>query len=253
MPQHPPPTPNDPQSELELIEQSFNNMVNGAFSLFFRQVFEPVVDEVSRDMPQSTIEANGAFDGSDFRRLAHKSKQRQRQPEDSDSNKYHEPDTRGARKTPDELVSGGAWDERSPAPLPALGRSPMMDLFQLLVSEPDVVPAQERRVMQEQYPETQNTWMFSSSSQRTSVQADGTEETVSTTTRNGVTETIRRVRYPDGSTEEFQEQRPVNTQGPFGFLTSSTSVPASGPLQDTEYPRRPSGMLSRLWGRWFGQ
>lgn len=162
MPQQPPPPPNDPQSELDLIEQSFNNMVNGAFSLLFRQVFEPVVDEVTRDMPQSSMEANGAFDGSDFRRLAHKSKQRQRpedRPEDSSSDKdnHHAPDTRVIRRTPDELVSGGAWDAHPPAPLPALGRSPMMDLFQLLVSEPDVVPAQERRVMQEQYPETQNT------------------------------------------------------------------------------------------------
>ncbi|CAO3638578.1 unnamed protein product [Cunninghamella blakesleeana] len=47
-------------------------------------------------------------------------------------------------------------------------------------------------------------WTFSSSSMSSQrqIHPDGTEETVTTTKRNGITETVTRIKYPDGSIEE---------------------------------------------------
>lgn len=80
---------NGPQSELDLIEHAMNNMMQGVFSTMFRSFMEPVVFETSRiqQLPESTqagIQGDD-FDGSDFRRLANKSRQQRGLPEIPDS------------------------------------------------------------------------------------------------------------------------------------------------------------------------
>lgn len=53
----------------------------------------------------------------------------------------------------------------------------------------------------------QSGWSFTSTSQKTVCQPDGTQETITTKKNNGVTEIIRQVRYPDGRTEESREEK----------------------------------------------
>ncbi|KAG1068741.1 hypothetical protein G6F42_026343 [Rhizopus arrhizus] len=50
-------------------------------------------------------------------------------------------------------------------------------------------------------------WSFTSTSSRTIYQPDGTQETVITKKSNGVTETIKQIRYADGRTEESREEK----------------------------------------------
>ena len=80
---------NGPQSDLDMIEHAMNNMMQGVFSTMFRSFMEPVIFETNRiqQLPENTQAgiANDDFDGSDFRRLANKSRQQRGLPEIPDN------------------------------------------------------------------------------------------------------------------------------------------------------------------------
>lgn len=80
---------NGPQSDLDMIEHAMNSMMQGVFSTMFRSFMEPVVFETNRiqQLPENTQAgiASDDFDGSDFRRLANKSRQQRGLPEIPDN------------------------------------------------------------------------------------------------------------------------------------------------------------------------
>ncbi|OBZ84575.1 hypothetical protein A0J61_07372 [Choanephora cucurbitarum] len=161
------------ESDLEVIENAMNNMVQGAFAMLFREmtngsgIFESVITDphVTTIMDGRNLDhshTHDDFGGSDFKRLASKSKQKQLTLESASNS-----------------------------------------IFDYLV------PTKRLLFNRDSY-ENNNAaegWSFSSTSQRTVYHPNGTQETILTRKVNGNTETTRRIQYPDGRTEETRENK----------------------------------------------
>lgn len=110
-------------------------------------------------------------------------------------------------------------------------------------------------------------WSFTSSSQRRVLRPDGTEESYVTSTKNGVTETIKRIKHPDGTVEETRESGSHNNgiqQSPSStlFITNQSSpieqqqqlppIQPRTPQQQQQQQDGEGGPLFKMWKRIFG-
>lgn len=128
-----------PQSELDMLEQAMSSMMQSTFSSFFRSFMEPTIvfgNENhqrgghwttifdSRSSEPISVSGSSDFDGSDFRRLANKSRQNRGLPSsnDSPSNVNHDEQDNTRRTNDGQLVG---WTESSPV-------SPMTNLLQFM-------------------------------------------------------------------------------------------------------------------------
>ncbi|KAF7723279.1 hypothetical protein EC973_002125 [Apophysomyces ossiformis] len=233
-----------PQSELELLESAMQNMMHGTMGSLFRQLIGPSVLDMphgAEEQPDATASHGDDFGGNDFKRLAKKSKAarglisedvEQQQAEQQRSSPIFE--SRQAMipdRFPRDIEQRDAFE-------------PLHNIFQMMFSQP---------LLNETYPFPSNEgsdtgtstpsssfWSYSSSSQRSVLKADGTKETIYTTTQNGVTETVKSITYPDGTVEEIRERQDGgNHRQPF-----VKSLPSP---QDQGAP-----ILQRMWKSIFG-
>ncbi|CAO0798805.1 unnamed protein product [Mucor circinelloides] len=204
-----PPTNNNHDNQfdadLEAIENAMNNIMQGAFSSMFRQLIDSSIFEDAEKsgfpgkVPASTVVEEDGYGGSDFKRLARKSKE-----------------NRGIATTTEETPVATSRDV-VPSSTTTTTPSPAGLIFNLLFQQP---PAEMFNINRDALPVTHTSnnnaspsqdenggWSFTSTSSRTIYQPDGTQETVITKKSNGVTETIKQIRYADGRTEESREEK----------------------------------------------
>ncbi|KAK4519343.1 Bifunctional purine biosynthesis protein PurH [Mucor velutinosus] len=223
-----PPTNNNHASQfdadLEAIENAMNNIMQGAFSTMFRQLIDSSIFEdeeksgfpgakqigdtittvfngrnLDSMVPASTVVEEDGYGGSDFKRLARKSKE-----------------SRGISTTEETPVAAASRD-MVPSSSTATTPSPAGLIFNLLFQQP---PAEIFNINRDALPVTHTNskdappsedknggWSFTSTTSRTIYQPDGTQETTITKKSNGVTETIKQIRYADGRTEESREEK----------------------------------------------
>lgn len=224
-----PPPNNDEQfaSDLEAIENAMNNMMQGAFSMVFKELLGSDNNGIFEQFPHTTttttiIDGNNIsthregnhiiedeFGGSDFKRLANRSKQ-----------------NRGLiPATPTTTTEGSPRDVTTTTPtiqqqsgesiLPGLIAAAAGSIFNRMI-QPEIMSKRDAGdIVAHQQKEDHDTsrsndgggWSFTSTSQRTVYNADGSQETIITKKSNGVTETIRQLHYPDGRVEESREQK----------------------------------------------
>ncbi|CAO3618977.1 unnamed protein product [Mucor fragilis] len=210
-------------ADLEAIENAMNNIMQGAFSSMFRQLIDSSIFEdaeksgfpgakqigdtittvfdgrnLNSRVPASTVVEEDGYGGSDFKRLARKSKE-----------------SRGITATSTEETS--ASRDMVPSSSAATAPSPAGLIFNLLFQQPpaeifstnrDALPVTHTSSKDTPSSQDENAgWSFTSTSSRTVYQPDGTQETIITKKSNGVTETIKQIRYADGRTEESREEK----------------------------------------------
>ncbi|KAI8090978.1 uncharacterized protein B0P05DRAFT_295288 [Gilbertella persicaria] len=190
-----PPNNDSFESELEAIENAMNSMMQGAFSMMFREltsgsgIFESIessfpgmteqvttiLDGKALDTKYAGHQQDDVFGGNDFKRLANKSKY----------------------KNLESIQEKAVMPNHS--------------IFDLLL--PHAVFTRQDNTTStplnnhNNHTQNENGWSFTSSSQRTIYHPDGTQETILTKKTNGNTETTTYIRYPDGRTEETREQK----------------------------------------------
>ncbi|KAI8086620.1 uncharacterized protein BX664DRAFT_161612 [Halteromyces radiatus] len=222
---------NGPQSELELLEGLLNNMFNGATNMFFKSIQEPFLVEVdSSSQPRRQVPFIEDMDGSDFRRIAQKRRQRQ-----------HGENTNNDTNDTKESLTPSTAQPSSPSQQNVMSivkqESPFEsnNIWSLLLGGIDQQPSLYHM---EQDDHQKNRWNFTSSStsQRRTILSDGTEETVITTKRNGVTETLTRIKYPDG---QIQETRQTDGKSDSSSIFPPLSAPSSSPSNN--HPHTPVG------------
>ncbi|KAI9491973.1 hypothetical protein BDB00DRAFT_830583 [Zychaea mexicana] len=281
--------PDFPQSELEMIEQAMNSMVQGTFNMLFHTLLGP--EQNGPTVTTFETNSNGVQppgmlgDGSDFRKLSSKSRQsRGTLPSnennsviDDEQQQENAPRSASVIVQDPELHNQQNQHHMGPPPMTNIlqfmfgnpsgqaapgdsGTGTLLDLMlpsndRLFNSmeDPEIL-AQPRQVVEDSTSPQNSSWSFSSSSQRRVVKADGTEETYMTRTQNGITETIKRIKYPDGSMEESKETDGSKNSGIFSRLSSidypSTTLLSSPPSDQSQYPS--GGPLSSMWKRFFG-
>ncbi|KAI8366839.1 uncharacterized protein BYT42DRAFT_618345 [Radiomyces spectabilis] len=210
-----------PQSELDMLEHAMNSMMQGTFSLLFKNLLDPSIFD-DRQFPAAMDQAritNGEplveSEGSDFRRIAQKAR-RQRNPDES-------------TEAPEEIVSaaGHTWGSDKDVPV---GFPSLSTLFASMI------------------PSDNMTWSSSSTSTRSVVHPDGTEETTTVQSRNGVTETIKKVRYPDGTIEETRQ----NSSQPSPAVTMQPNSDfGQSRTSNHEDPPKSTFSISQLWNSFF--
>ncbi|CDH51517.1 predicted protein [Lichtheimia corymbifera JMRC:FSU:9682] len=258
---------NGPQSELDMIEHAMNSMMQGVFSTMFRSFMEPVIFETNRiqQLPENTQAgiASDDFDGSDFRRLANKSRQQRGLPEIPDNQPTQQQHDMIPAQPPSLL--GMMMGEQQPTS----SSGTLLDLllpdhdrfFNRSVQAMDMFPRED----EVGGPHQTSNWSFSSSSQRRVLRPDGTEESYVTSTKNGVTETIKRIKHPDGTVEETRESGTHNNgiqqSHPSLLITNQSSPIEQQQLPPSIQPRNPQqqqqqdgegGPLFKMWKRIFG-
>ncbi|KAI8342935.1 hypothetical protein BC941DRAFT_409978 [Chlamydoabsidia padenii] len=109
--------------------------------------------------------------------------------------------------------------------------------------------AQQQQSSTDHHNDKNTGWTFTSSStshQRT-IQPDGTEEVVTTTRRNGRTETVTTIRHPDGTLQEYR-----NTSDRPTILSMLSPTPNDNIDSTLSGPPRSNNPLSNLlrsiWG-----
>ncbi|KAI7846817.1 hypothetical protein BDC45DRAFT_611030 [Circinella umbellata] len=286
-----------PRSELDMIEQAMNTMVQGTFSILFNSLFgaDQNTDlggtfENNVNMQQQSSSGMIGNDGSDFRRLANKSRQNRGTPTTSEEQDHIEESTPPPHRTA-AMISRDEPDfqnrhhngdmARITTPLPT-----MMNLLQFMLGtpngpsspsgsnetgtlldlmlpsddqlfnsmNPETIP-QPKQVVEGDSPQKGGiNWSFSSTSQRRVVQADGTEETYITRTQNGITETIKKIKYPDGSMEETIETGGRNSSNNSSDFLSRLATSAGHPIpsSDPNHATPSGGPLGSMWRRLFG-
>ncbi|GAN11653.1 hypothetical protein MAM1_0779c11232 [Mucor ambiguus] len=224
-----PPATNNPDNQfdadLEAIENAMNNIMQGAFSTMFKQLIDSSIFEdaeksgfpgakqigdtittvfdgrnLNSRVPASTVVEEDGYGGSDFKRLAKKSKE-----------------NRGIITKEETPVASAASKDIVPSSPAATTPSPAGLIFNLLFQQPpteifntnrDILPAAHTNSKDAPPSQDENGgWSFTSTSSRTIYQPDGSQETTITKKSNGVTETIKQIRYADGRTEQTREEK----------------------------------------------
>ncbi|KAI8146063.1 hypothetical protein BJV82DRAFT_600312 [Fennellomyces sp. T-0311] len=251
-----------PQSELDMIEHAMGSMMQGTLSMLFRTLLEPD-NNTTRVTFESNDDPSGMIgDGSDFRKLANKSRQNRglpaeqtvpeaprtlmtREPELNDSPMMNPPMANILQ-----FMFGNSAGQFEPASNNAGTLLDLMmpddHLFNNMDPETVARPNQNGHVDPSQGG---SSFSFSSTSQRRIVKPDGTEETHYACTQNGITETVKRIKYPDGSIDEVKETGNGTNRG---GLFSSSHPPAISFHGQSDEQRHP-GVLSSMWRRFFGQ
>ncbi|KAI8877154.1 hypothetical protein K501DRAFT_326680 [Backusella circina FSU 941] len=202
---------NNIDTELDMIEHAMNTMMKGTFSLLFKQLVEPSIFESNPSMTTTIINGNNVnnnnnelaavddeFGGNDFKRLAQKSKKNRGVISNDDVSQENNKDR--------EIVRFSDHANSSDSMI-----NPIGSIFNLLLGGGDelshIINQTSMRTNTDQNSHADDGWLYSSTSQRTVVQPDGTQETITTTKRNGVTETVKQIKYADGRMEESREEK----------------------------------------------
>ncbi|KAI8647359.1 hypothetical protein BD408DRAFT_408431 [Parasitella parasitica] len=207
-------------SDLEVIENAMNSIMQGALSSMFRQLIDPSIFEnagnngspgvgndahsittvfdgrnVTSRVPASAVVEEDGYGGNDFKILAKKSKE-----------------NRGIAATDDEIPATDIVNLAVPAPTTTV--SPAGMIFNLLFQQSPAEIFQrhlepDSNSSSKQHHDTNNDgWSsFTSTSTKTVYQPDGTEETIITKKSNGITKTIKQIRYADGRVQETREEK----------------------------------------------
>ncbi|KAI9317936.1 hypothetical protein BX666DRAFT_1565428 [Dichotomocladium elegans] len=263
-------SPNDrnPESELDMLEHALGSMVQGVFSSMFRSIFEPSgIVENGRIIQQegATTTVEDEFGGSDFRRLAQKSRQNRGlspEPDNGSTAVKDGKDTTPAltllqhnqqQQQPRSLLDIILGDDDHPQSQQPIQTGTILDL---LLPDRDRFFHRTLGMMDE--PEDahggmSNHFSFTSSSQRRVIRPDGTEESYITRTQNGVTETIRRIKHPDGTVEETHESGGKRNHNPLRITHPNNNMSSQTPLfEQPPEQQREGGLLFRTWKRIFG-
>ncbi|KAL1932748.1 hypothetical protein VTP01DRAFT_8426 [Rhizomucor pusillus] len=267
------------QSELEMLEHVMNSMIQNTFSSFFRGMMGPSIFDNDNGRNVTIIETTGGnqenvagpmddFGGSDFRKLA--SKSRNNKDNNNNDNTFHDrrPDQSplvvdNSRQPPSDNVPIHRRDDANGM---SVSTPPMVGLMQLLfgnhadLSGPsiqsemdpynkapregsiiDLLTSHDEGFFSTQPPVVSNegngqgSWSsFTSTSQRRIIRPDGTEETFITRSSNGITETVKRITHPDGTVEETRETGNKNHDGmmtgrPWKLLSNQDNHATSQP------------------------
>ncbi|KAI8073103.1 hypothetical protein BC940DRAFT_290544 [Gongronella butleri] len=267
-----------PQSELDMLESMLNHMFAGTVSMLFKTINDPGLVEISSPLPSDAQRSTASIqdlDGSDFVRISQK-RQRQRQQKDENDtmdaiHEEHDPSLASmqppspppqqqkqhpltprhvdamegqAPDSPHNIIS--IFNQDRPLDLFHSGTNLLSTLFGALQHDPSMTSTTDHQG---------NQWSFSamSTSQRSTVLPDGTEETVTTTQRNGQTETVTRVRYADGTVQETRQVSTSSGRAPSMLPSPSQDSPIGGsatgkaPFADQPHPGILSRFLDAFW------
>ncbi|CEI89009.1 hypothetical protein G6F70_008048 [Rhizopus microsporus] len=192
--------------DFEAFESMINSMMQGAFSTLFRdmshRLFEPVTTIIDGNHTQINSQPIlDDYEGSDFRRLARKSKQ----------NRRAEEIVREERKE-NEVQPTANYNAMPPAvgAVTSALSNTIGSIFKHVFRYPDnnnnnaIVPSNNNNANNEITRQPSGIqWSYSST--RTTSQPDGTQITITTRKSNGISETTKRVQFPDGRVEETKE------------------------------------------------
>ncbi|KAI7898747.1 uncharacterized protein BX663DRAFT_523972 [Cokeromyces recurvatus] len=209
-------------SEIEAIENAMNSMMQGAFSMMFKQFMGPnnnimgdifsgafgndettttttttttVLDGQNLDtiLFEKVNNNNDMYGGSDFKRLANKSKQNRTEEISKDEQTVLLKDDMLPIKRIRQLSS----NEED------VNTNRVNTIFDLLFQTPSTLFSRlPSSFSNSNENDKESNWSYSSTSTRTIYKPDGTEETIITKKSNGITETTRQIRYPNGHKEE---------------------------------------------------
>ncbi|KAI9306163.1 hypothetical protein BJ944DRAFT_248436 [Cunninghamella echinulata] len=267
---NPPPNDNHPHSELDILEGMFNHMFNGTMTMLFKSLQDPSFVEIIDPQQQSNSNHSTItdLDGSDFKRIAQKRRQKisEHNDEENDDKQATVPIDNSNHHQREQINDNPLSNNyQLHNVISIFNRDQQLetnnnvhhDLFSLLFGTSNQ-PNNDSTT----FNDTQNNgWTFSSSSMSShrQIHPDGTEETTTTTKKNGITETVTRIKYPDGSIEETKhvgggEGRNSNYNSfinSSGLLASSSS-PSSYPSPNNDPTTTTTNPISRffksIWG-----
>ncbi|KAI8990333.1 hypothetical protein BDB01DRAFT_848407 [Pilobolus umbonatus] len=205
---------NSMENDLEIIENAMNSMMQGAFSSLFKQLIDTSIFETTEPYSRggsaiTVIDGNNSneigriggtmpdYGGDDFRILANK-------------HKHNKP----ISSTSDIATNTRTIANNTTQPLQEHHPSIIKSIFNRLLHKDENTQSSKeeiisRDIMEPDYPLNRDNnahWTFTSSSQKTVYQPDGSQITTITTKTNDKTETIQRIRYPDGHIEERRDE-----------------------------------------------
>ncbi|KAG1457167.1 hypothetical protein G6F56_006672 [Rhizopus delemar] len=193
---------NNQDAELQNLENMMNSMMQGAFSLLFKdfggQIFEQ--SSITNHPQLNNAPLLDDFEGSDFRRLAKKSKNNRRAEELVREEREIVPTREIAvQNEPMSPLTTGLTGLLSSALYSTIG-----SVFNQLshfpgTMEMDVKSDKDNSV------NGQGVFNWNYSSSKTTTSSDGTQVTTTTKKSNGMTETIKRIQHPNGDVEESRE------------------------------------------------
>ncbi|KAI8577485.1 hypothetical protein K450DRAFT_282574 [Umbelopsis ramanniana AG] len=190
---------NQPDNELDMFEAFAAQIFGGTFNVI-QDVLSGGSGHIVINDSQTTAGPPTWDDGSDFRKLA-KTKRRNDQPvleEDKGNEELRED------------VSPRSWrspitEQEQPSQSVISTNARPTSLLDLLFRTHTAFQSQGDSAILGNGDTEGSSWNFSSSSSRTISLPDGSQETVIKKSVNGVTETIRKVQHPDGTTVETIE------------------------------------------------
>ncbi|KAG1463481.1 hypothetical protein G6F46_003530 [Rhizopus delemar] len=180
---------NPNQDEFQNLENMMNSMMQGAFSLLFRdlsgQIFEPTIAN------NNQINSIDNYEGSDFRRLVKKSKENRRA---EDVVKEERTMIDSTQTPPTNAITNVFTSTLS---------NTVGSIFNRLFRFPETT-ANELQ-LDNNLGNRQNGIQWNYSSTRSTTSPDGTQITITTRKSNGISETVKRVQHPNGQVEETKE------------------------------------------------
>ncbi|KAI9269891.1 hypothetical protein BY458DRAFT_510148 [Sporodiniella umbellata] len=195
---------NNQDAEFENLEHMMNNMMQGAFSLLFKD-FGGQIFEQSNAMNEGRPHALNNpplldnYEGSDFRRLAKKSKSSRKAEEVVQEERDTVPLRETIQSDPMPSFTSGLSGLIGSALLSTVG-----SVFKQISSLPSTAEV-DIKSNHDSAVSKQGMFSWNYSSSKTTTGPDGTQITTITKKTNGRTETIKRTHYPNGDIEETQE------------------------------------------------
>ncbi|KAJ2962909.1 hypothetical protein NQZ79_g1980 [Umbelopsis isabellina] len=193
---------NEPDNELDLFEALAAQVFGGTFSIL-QDVMQGGNGQIhmGNDLP-----AQGPpvwDDGQDFRKLVKTNRNREETTTTDKENSQH----LTKDEKPGSLHVFIDQSEQSRTPQPISIRQKPTSLLDLLFENHSGFQSKDESTIIDDSQSGTN-WSFSSSSSRTVMLEDGSQETVTTKSINGVTETYKKVVRPDGTIVETVEPKP---------------------------------------------
>ncbi|KAI9277683.1 hypothetical protein BC943DRAFT_332577 [Umbelopsis sp. AD052] len=191
------PNNNQPDNELDMFEALATQIFGGTFSVL-QDVLNGRSGHIVINDSQTIAGPPTWDDGSDFRKLA-KTKRENEQPvlkENKSNEELREDMTSRSWRSP--------INEQPSQSVISTNAGPT-SLLDLLFRTHSAFQSQGDSAIFGDGNTEGSSWNFSSSSSRTTMLPDGSQETVITKSVNGVTETIRKVQQPDGTIVESIE------------------------------------------------
>jgi len=191
---------NEPGNDLDMFEALAAQIFGGTFSIM-QEVLQGGTGHIMIDDDQSAAGPPVWDDGSDFRRLA----------KIKHSNSQHiSKNTDGNNEIHSDRISKPVrvdhnHTEQDSMPVVSTSQQQPLSILDLLFKTHPAFRSEGDAAIFGNSSDGGSGWSFSSSSARTTILPDGSEETVITKSVNGISETIRQVKKPDGSVVETVE------------------------------------------------